>query len=185
MKILSGFFCNLLSIFLLRVPSVTIASELYHAAANCYFFFLFSFFDFHFSAYEGTEPVEFSRDELLKVADAIRTGVQRKLRSQSAAAEVVKCRRDVLLSLFPEREQMKKFTAGKEDFPEQFFPPGWDAVINVHGQGQTVHYPITLKPTVRHSPCTYVRNADGNLVEGKRCTVPFVSLQFVNVQAHI
>lgn len=31
--------------------------------------------------------------------------------------------------------------------------------MNVHGQGQRVHYPIVLKPTVRYSPRTYVRNA--------------------------
>ena len=123
-------------------------------------------------------------EELFLTADLIRTAVLKKLRSGSLAPEAVPCRRDVIFRLIRKQRQGSVLTAQKLDFPEKFFPPGWDEVANVHGEGQRVHYPVTLRLTTRRSPVRYVRDGD-KLKESQRAVQQFVTIQFVDLQTHI
>ena len=119
----------------------------------------------YYSAYEGTKSFgDLPADQLHDTADALRTAVSRKLRSGSTAPAAALCRREVLYHWFPKGDQRAAITADEKDFPSPYFPPGWDRVLNIHGQGQRVQYPITLRPTVRRSPKSHSRNEAGLLV---------------------
>eukprot|EP00117_Sycon_ciliatum_P037920 scpid83194/ scgid5414/ len=88
----------------------------------------------------------FSDDELFEAADGIRTAVQRKLRSGCSNPESTLCRREIVYFWFSNQKLDKggAVELGEKDFPVKFFPPGWDACMNVHGQGPRAHYLITL-----------------------------------------
>lgn len=140
------------------------------------------------SAYEGDKLVEdFSEEQLQVAADSIRFSVQRKLRSGSAAPESIACRRGVLFLWFGKggEQKRRKYHLQKEDFPAKLFPPGWDTVMDRHGQGQRVYYPITVGLTVRRSPKNFRRNPSGELVECQQSTEQYISVQFTGVQSHV
>ena len=140
----------------------------------------------YYSAYEGTKSFgDLPADQLHDTADALRTAVSQKLRSGSTAPAAALCRREVLYHWFPKGDQRAAITADEKDFPSPYFPPGWDRVLNIHGQGQRVHYPITLRPTVRCSPKSHSRNEAGLLSPTQQSVEQYVVSQFVGVQTHI
>eukprot|EP00117_Sycon_ciliatum_P030296 scpid81937/ scgid4148/ len=114
----------------------------------------------------------FSDDELFEAADGIRTAVQRKLRSGCSNPESTLCRREIVYFWF---SNQKLDWLGPKNFPVKFFPPGWDACMNVHGQGPRAHYLITFKPMIRRSPCTFLQYSSGSMTGGDRAARQFVS----------
>ena len=121
----------------------------------------------YYSAYEGTKSFgDLPADQLHDTANALRTAVSRKLRSGSTAPAAALCRRELLYHWFPKGDRRAAITADEKDFPSPYFPPGWDRVLNIHGQGQRVHYSITLRPTVGMKPvcCRLLDSQSSNML---------------------
>ena len=147
------------------------------------------FFLFVRSAFENGENAgPFSDGELFEAADSIRAAVERKLRSKSVHPEPAPCRRDILYFWFSnwKVQDGASVELRAENFPVKFFPPGWDMLMNVHGKGQRVNYPMTINPTSRRrTPKKYMRTQSGAMMEADCAMRPHVLVQFVGVQSHV
>ena len=120
------------------------------------------------SAYESGEGAgPFSDDELWEAADYIRTAVERKLHSGCTRPETAPCRRDILYFWFSDQKLQNGSAVelGKEHFPVKFFPPGWDMCMDVHGQGQRVHYPVTVTIQRYKVDCSQIKYTTGRYNE--------------------
>ena len=125
-----------------------------------------------------------TKEELLFAADWIREAVQKKVSSGSSLAESCPCHLDILRHWFNEKPRERAaWRLTENDFPKDFFPCGWDTVLNVHGQGQKVIYPIFLRPTVYTSVKQYIRIEQGQVWSARRAATPHASLRCVVEQA--
>lgn len=67
----------------------------------------------------------------------------------------------------------------KEDFYKfKFLPSDWFYVLNEHGEGTTIDFPIKAKPIISWSPCRYHKN-NNKLQKAPRMPVERVSLYFL------
>lgn len=117
-------------------------------------------------------------------ADSLVQAVQKKVKNGSSLSESCPCRHEILKYWFHGKPKERgAWRLMRSDFPEDFFPPGWDTVLNVHGQGQKVMYPIFLRPTVRRSAKRCIRTHSGQMVLAQQAVTPNAAVRFGVEQA--
>jgi hypothetical protein len=52
----------------------------------------------------------------------------------------------------------------KEDFEETFFPNNWDNLLDNHGQGTKLHFPVKIRQFISWSPKQHIVDPSGNYV---------------------
>ena len=83
------------------------------------------------------------------------------------------------------RENEVVWVLYKDDFPEEeYFPPGWDQVLDVHGQGPRPTYLVHLRHTVRRSTKRCVPGKDNpwSMKFAQQACLPYASLRFSTEQ---
>lgn len=99
---------------------------------------------------------------------------------------VVEFRQDVFQHLFGNKGyalgQWKILEEG--DFPVKFFfqPSPWDILLDHHGQGTKVHYPVKARHFISWSPKGFTRQ-NNSIVEGPRAHQEKLSMVTIKVSA--
>ena len=72
----------------------------------------------------------------------------------------------------------------RSDFSHHFFPDQWDCLLDPHGQGIKVHFPVKLRHFISWSPKghTVDRNS-GNVIPSTRAFQEKLSMDFIKVAA--
>ena len=117
-------------------------------------------------------------------ADAIICAVQKKIKSKSTLAESCPCRCEILAHWFSGKPTERgAWVLTKEDFPVEYFPAGWDMVLDVHGQGPKVMYPVFLRSTVHRSTRRFLRSQTGDVMMAQQAVYPHASIKFITEHA--
>ena len=122
----------------------------------------------------------------MEAADCIRMAVMRKVKNCQDLSESVPCRRDILYHWFEGKGEKNRgaWKLKKEDFPEKYFPAGWDRVTDAHGQGRRVMYPIKIRPTLHRSPQHFIRDSSsGDMMQSQAAVYPHAVINFGIEQA--
>lgn len=95
--------------------------------------------------------------------DLLRVAVERHLKSKSCLPVKVLFRLDVYRFLF--RSEMPSnnayFSLNRDDLTSSYFPSGWDALEDSHGQGIKVFFPMKMKTFLSWSPKKYIGGSNG------------------------
>ena len=79
---------------------------------------------------------------------------------------------DVFEFLFNQKgvKQKRWYLLGKDCFPVRYFPVGWDKVMDVHGQGVQLGYPVRFRSYLSWSCQKYhVQENSGAIIPSQRC----------------
>jgi hypothetical protein len=68
------------------------------------------------------------------------------------------------------------------DFQATFFSDDWDYLLDMHGQGIKIHFPVKVRHFISWSRKRYLNNA-GTITEGARSYLEKLSLNFIKVAA--
>lgn len=98
----------------------------------------------------------------------------------------MKFREDVFTYLFKGKGQtdsmwqvLKRF-----DFDRRFFPDGWESLLDPHGQGTKVFYPVKIRHFISWSPKGhFVDGRSGDVVPAHRAYLEKMSMDFIKVAA--
>jgi len=70
------------------------------------------------------------------------------------------------------------------DFCHRFFPDHWDCLLDPHGQGTKVHFPVKLRHFISWSPKGHmVDTRSGNVMPSARAFQEKLSMNFIKVAA--
>ena len=109
---------------------------------------------------------------------------EKKIKSKSTLAESCPCRCELLAHWFSGKPTERgAWVLTKEDFPVEYFPAGWDMVLDVHGQGPKVMYPVFLRSTVHRSTRRFLRSQTGDVMMAQQAVYPHASIKFITEQA--
>ena len=70
----------------------------------------------------------------------------------------------------------------KRDFQVTFFSDQWDYLLDMHGQGVKIHFPIKIRHFISWSCKRYLNDAE-TITEGTRSYLEKLSLNFIKVAA--
>lgn len=71
----------------------------------------------------------------------------------------------------------------KEDFQAVYFPDNWDNLLDLHGQGTKVHFPVKVRHFISWSPAQHVVDESGNVVPSPRSYLKKMSFSFIKLAA--
>jgi hypothetical protein len=72
---------------------------------------------------------------------------------------------------------------GERSFSELFFPNNWDNLLDKHGQGTKVHFPVKVRHFISWSSPQHIVNTSGNVVPSSRSYLEKMSMDFIKVAA--
>lgn len=106
-------------------------------------------------------------------------------RPNSRKRVTIEFRQDVFIFLFggKGRKRGHWLVLGKEDFQALYFPENWDNLIDSHGKGTKVHFPVKVRHFISWSPAQHVTDTLGNVVPSQRSYLEKVSIDFIKVAA--
>ena len=67
----------------------------------------------------------------------------------------------------------------KADFNGTFFPSNWDNLLDIHGQGTKIYFPVKVRHFISWSPLQHVVNA----LQPPRSYLEKMSMDFIKVAA--
>ena len=97
----------------------------------------------------------------------------------------VEFRQDVFSFLFTgkgEKHGLWLLLEGK-DFEETFFPNNWNSLLDHHGQGTKLHFPLKTRHFISWSPAQHTIDTSGNVVPSPRSYLERISMDFIKVAA--
>ncbi len=71
----------------------------------------------------------------------------------------------------------------KEDFNEAYFPSNWGNLLDMHGEGTKIYFPVKVGHFISWSPQQHVVTALGNVVPSPRSYLKKMSMDFIKVAA--
>lgn len=86
------------------------------------------------------------------------------------------------------REKAKQTACGKfwkrSDFDRRFFPDGWDSLLDPHGQGTKVFYPVKIRHFISWSSKGHFEDGrSGDVVPAHRAYLEKMSMDLIKVAA--
>ena len=144
---------------------------------------IFFFFTFVCRYYQNPKP---NKNCVLKEVCRLRTAVCVALKNPRLRKVVtVEFREDVFRFLFKTRgiKQGNWQLLQQGDFSPTFFPLDWHCVLDLHGQGTKMLFPVKIKQFIAWSPKHFHATANGNVAESARAFQEKVSLSFIKVAA--
>ena len=118
-----------------------------------------------------------------KEVSRLRVHIESYLKSKQRGAVTIDFRGDVFQFLFRRKGKPQKswVLLDSSHFPRKYFPPGWDKLYDVHGQGLKVWYPMKLRTFISWSPNKFTRDNRGHLKAAPRAYIEKLSFEFVKV----
>ncbi len=97
----------------------------------------------------------------------------------------IEFRQDVFAFLFNGRGRKDGLwlVLGKEDFQALYFPNNWDNLVDLHGEGTRVNFPVKIRHFISWSPVQHIKDNAGNVVPSSRSYLEKMSVQFIKVAA--
>jgi hypothetical protein len=75
------------------------------------------------------------------------------------------------------------FLLEKKDFEETFFSNDWNNLLDHHGQGTKLHFPVKVRHFISWSPTQHIVETSGNVVPSPRSYLEKMSMDFIKVAA--
>ena len=109
----------------------------------------------------------------------LRKAVECFIKGKSHLAVSLPFRTDIFKFLFQANGMKQKgwYVLGRDCFPVQYFPDGWGSVMDIHGQGVQLGYPIRVRSFLNWSPGKYVLSNSGTLIPAQRCYTEIMSFR--------
>lgn len=122
-------------------------------------------------------------ETILNEVSRLRVNFECYLKNKQRGAVTIDFRGDVFKFLFKGKgkEQRSWVSLDSSHFSRKYFPPGWDKLCDMHGQGLKACYPVKLRHFISWSPKKFIKDKEGNLKEAPRAYTEKLSFQFVKV----
>ena len=119
-------------------------------------------------------------DVILEASTELRQAVECFLKGKCHLAVSIPCPCDILKFLFQQNgvKQNGWYLLGKDCFPVRYFPVGWDKVMDIHGQGVQLGYPVRVRSYLSWSPKKYqAQGNSGATIPCQRCYTEKISFK--------
>lgn len=109
---------------------------------------------------------------ILESVAELRQQVECFLKGKGHLAVPLHFPREVFQFLFHQKSVKQKgwYLLGADCFPVQYFPIGWDKVMDIHGQCVQLSYPVRVRSYLSWSPRKYhVQENSGAVIPSQQC----------------
>jgi hypothetical protein len=108
----------------------------------------------------------FSDKELQEATDIFLTAVKSRLSRRTGQHFYVELSHRLFVYIFGE---CKKGLFSRNSFSKFLLPTDWDILVYTkHGEGRRIDFPVSVAPILQWSKKHYVRNDNGDFLEGTR-----------------
>lgn len=97
----------------------------------------------------------------------------------------IEFRQDVFAFLFGGKGTKRGIwtVLAEKDFPKEFFPVHWDKMLDLHGQGTKIHYPVKVRHFISWSPKGFLISTSNTVTDAPGAYQEKVSIGIVKVAA--
>ena len=127
-----------------------------------------------------------SRNLVLAEVSRFRVAIHQSLnRPRTRHRVTLEFRQDVFVHLFrgKGRKDGLWWVMEKTDFHDSCFSNSWDYLVDCHGQGTKVHFPVEIRHFISLSPANYIMDGSGNAIPSQKSYLEKMSIDFVKVAA--
>ena len=143
-----------------------------------------SFFCFIFARYfEDPKPV---RSIILDEVGRLQIAISKSLRSpKQRKAVTVEFRGDVFKKLFGNKGKKhgRWRLLEEKHFPQSYFRDDWYRMLDLHGQGTRISFPMKVRHYISWSPKSYSTTSTGAVTEARRAFQEKITVYFIKVAA--